>query len=351
MGIKVLPPDVNASDADYTPRGDDIRFGLSAIRNVGANVVAAIVAARASVEPFTDFQDFLRKVPAPVCNKKTIESLIKAGAFDSLGHPRRGLVQAHERAIDAIIDVKRNEAIGQDSLFGGLDDDAGAGGDTSFDVEIPSGEWDKHTLLAYEREMLGLYVSDHPLLGIEHVIAGAADCSITALTAGEDRGDGTIVTIAGLITGLTRKVTKQGNTWAIATVEDLGGAIECNFFPNTYQTYGTMLAEDTVVAVKGRLDRRDDVPKLSAMELTLPDVTTGPGGPVVVKLAAVRCTPPLVQRLREVLASHPGVTEVHLQLQTRARTTVMRLDDGLRVTASPALMGDLKALLGPSCLA
>jgi DNA polymerase III subunit alpha len=352
MGIKVLPPDVNASDSDYTPRGSDIRFGLSAIRNVGANVVAAVVAARTSAGDFADFQDFLRKVPAPVCNKKTIESLIKAGAFDSLGHARRGLVQAHERAIDAIIDVKRNEAIGQDSLFGqwGGEDDGG-GADTSFDVEIPTGEWDKQTLLSYEREMLGLYVSDHPLLGIEHVIAAAADCTVATLTAGDDRPDGSIVTVAGLVTGIQRKVTKQGNAWAIATVEDLGGAIDCMFFPNSYQLYGTLLAEDTVVAVKGKLDRREDVPKIMATELSLPDITSGPGGPVVVKLPAVRCTPPLVQRLREVLASHPGVTEVHLQLQTRARTTVMRLDDGLRVTATPALMGDLKALLGPSCLA
>jgi DNA polymerase-3 subunit alpha len=351
MGIKVLPPDVNYSDADYTPRGPDIRFGLSAIRNVGANVVALIVAARTSSGNFVDFHDFLRKVPAGVCNKKTIESLVKAGAFDSLGHSRRGLVHVHERAIDSIIDVKRKEEHGQDSLFGMFDDDGAATADTSFDIEIPTTEWDKQTKLSYEREMLGLYVSDHPLLGIEHVIAAAADCSIAVLTAGEDRPDGSVVTIAGLITGIQRKVTKQGNPWAIAIVEDLGGAIECMFFPNTYQQFGTQLAEDTVVAVKGRLDRREDVPKIMATELTLPDVSQGPSGPVVVKLAAVRCTPPLVERLKEVLATHPGVTEVHLQLQTRARTTVMRLDNGLRVTPSPALMGDLKALLGPSCLA
>ncbi len=351
MGIKVLPPDVNFSDADYTPRGTDIRFGLAAIRNVGANVVAGIVAARGSAGNFVDFHDFLRKVPAGVCNKKTIESLVKAGAFDSLGHARRGLVHMHERAIDSIIDIKRKEEHGQDSLFGMFDDEGASTPDTSFDIEIPTTEWDKQTLLSYEREMLGLYVSDHPLLGIEHVIAAAADCSIAVLTAGDDRQDGSVVTIAGLITGLQRKVTKQGNAWAIATVEDLGGAIEAMFFPNTYQLYGTQLAEDTVVAVKGRLDRREDVPKIMATELTLPDISQGPSGPVVVKLAAVRCTPPLVERLKEVLRSHPGVTEVHLQLQTRARTTVMRLDNGLRVTPSPALMGDLKALLGPSCLA
>ncbi len=347
MGIKVLPPDVNFSDADYTPRGQDIRFGLTAIRNVGANVVIGIVAARTEQGNFADFGDFLRKVPAQVCNKKTVESLIKGGAFDSLGHTRRGLVHAHERAIDAVIDIKRNEAIGQDSLFGGMDD-AGAG-DASFEVEIPTGEWDKTTLLSYEREMLGLYVSDHPLLGIETLIATLSDCPITTLTSSDERTDGSVVTIAGLITGLARKVTKKGDTWAIATVEDLGGAIECMFFPGTYHQFGPLLSEDTVVAVKGRLRRQEDTVSIMASDLTIPDVSRSQSGPLVIRLAAVRCTPPLIDRLKAVLADHPGQNEVHLQLDSRARTIVMRLEKGPFVTASPALMGDLKALLGPSC--
>src|SRR6202035_3539598 len=152
MGITVLPPDVNASAATFTPVGGDIRFGLAAVRNVGTNVVDAIVEARTAKDAFTSFADFLRKVPVNVCNKRVIESLIKAGAFDSFAHPRRGLVLIHEQAVDAIIDVKRNEAIGQDSLFG---DDTEA--DVTFDVPIPDGEWEKSTLLAFEREMLGLY--------------------------------------------------------------------------------------------------------------------------------------------------------------------------------------------------
>jgi len=351
MGIRVLPPDVNSSDADFTPRGTDIVFGLSAIRNVGANVVGSIIEARDSLGAFTDFQDFLRKVPAPVCNKKTIESLIKGGAFDSLGHSRRGLLHVHERAIDAIIDVKRNEAIGQDSLFGSLaDDDSDRLPDTMFDLEITTAEWEKPTLLAHEREMLGLYVSDHPLLGIESVLAAAADCPIATLTDAEDRPDGAVVTIAGLVTGLVRKLTKQGNPWAVATVEDLGGAIECMFFPAVYATAGPLLAEDTVVAVRGRLDRREDVPRVVASEVSLPDISRVAAGPVALHLPAVRCTPPLVERLREVLAAHPGTCEVHLHLQTTARTTVLRLGNGPRVTPSAALMADLKALLGSSCL-
>jgi DNA polymerase-3 subunit alpha len=331
MGIKVLPPDVNESDSNYTPRGTDIRFGLSAIRNVGENVVASIAATREAKGRFTDFYDFLRKVDPVACNKKTVESLIKAGAFDSLGDPRRGLLNVHAEAIDSFMLTKRNEAHGQFDLFG-------------------SGDEDKSVLLQYEREMLGLYVSDHPLFGVEHVLTAATDCSIAALTGSDERADGSHVTIGGLVSGLQRKVTKKGDVWAIATIEDLEGAIEVMFFPQTYQLFATSLAEDAIVIVKGRLDRRDDVPKLIATELSLPDLSEGPRGPVVISLPVVRCTPPVVERLKEVLGTHPGATEVHLRLQAASRTTVLRIDDGLRVNPSPALMGDLKALLGPACL-
>src|SRR6202012_5519454 len=170
MRIKVLPPDVNESVATFTAGGEDVRFGMPAIRNVGVNVVDAIVATRKAKGAFTSFSDFLRKVPTVVCNKRVIESLIKGGAFDEFNHPRKGLVMVHEQAVDSVIDIKRNEAIGQDSLFGG-DEEAEA----AFEVAIPDSEWDKKTRLNFEREMLGLYVSDHPLFGLEHVSAGDAD--------------------------------------------------------------------------------------------------------------------------------------------------------------------------------
>jgi DNA polymerase-3 subunit alpha len=219
------------------------------------------------------------------------------------------------------------------------------------DVAIPVGEWDKTVLLGYEREMLGLYVSDHPLFGIEHVIAASADCPIAVLTGSEERPDGSVVMIGGMVSGLQRKVTKKGDVWAIATVEDLEGAIEVMFFPQTYQQFATSLAEDAVVVVRGRLDRRDDIPKLVAMDLALPDVSQGREGPIVISLPVARCTAPVVDRLKEVLATHPGATEVHLRLQSAARTTVLRIDDGLRVHPGPALMGDLKALLGAGSVA
>src|SRR6266702_2749835 len=353
MGIKVLPPDVNESVATFAPVGQDIRFGLAAIRNVGGNVVEAIIAARKSKGGFTGFTDFLRKVPLVVCNKRVIESLVKAGAFDSFQDPRKGLVLVHEQAVDAVIDIKRNEAIGQDSLFGGDTES-----EAVFDVPVPAGEWDKSILLNFEREMLGLYVSDHPLFGIEHILARESDCSLADLMADEaeprpragDRSDAQIVKIGAILSGVQRKVTKQGNQWAAATLEDLGGAIEVLFFPQTYQLYATSIAEDAVVVVKGKVDRRDDVPKLIAMDLSIPDLSVDDSGPFVVSMPVARCVPPVVERLREVLVTHPGPTEVHLRLRGHERTTVVRLDDKLRVATSPALIGDLKQLLGPACV-
>jgi len=349
MGIKVLPPDVNDSDFDFTPRGSDIRFGLSAIRNVGANVVDSIIATRKAQGRFASFYDFIDKVEASVCNKRVVESLIKAGAFDSLGDSRRGLISVHEQVIDAAVDLKRAEAIGQFDLFGGMGDEEGSSG-LRITPEIPLGEWDKSMLLAHERDMLGLYVSDHPLYGVEQFLAQATDCSVVQVHSG-DRSEGTVVTVGGLVTGVQRKTTKQGSVWAIVTLEDLDGAVEVMVFPQTYAAAGTLLVDDAILLVRGRIDRPDeDAARLVAMEILQPDVSEAPAGPVRLSMPAARCVPPVVERLKEILAAHPGTTEVHLHLAASGRTTVLRLDDRLRVTPSPALYGDLKALLGPACL-
>jgi DNA polymerase III subunit alpha len=351
MGIKVLPPDVNESVANFAAVGTDIRFGLEAIRNVGRNVVDAIVAAREEKGRFASFKDFLSKCPAVVCNKRTVESLIRGGAFDGMSETRQGLARVHEDYIDHFIDIKRQEAIGQDSLFGGFGDDTG--GD-AFEVSvlppIPTTEWDKQTLLGFEREMLGLYVSDHPLFGIEHVLSQHADTSIASLMGEDGKPEGSTVQIAGLITGLQVKRTKKGDLWAIVTVEDLEGAIECLFFPSAYMTVSTMLGHDKVVAVKGRVNRRDDSVSIYASDLILPDITDGPRGPVVVTMDTTRATTGKIEQLKSVLSSHPGSTEVHVRLSQAGRSVLMKLDDSYRVNATEALFGDLKVILGSRCL-
>ncbi len=348
MGIKVLPPDVNDSDANYTPRGSDIRFGLTAIRNVGTNVVESIIATRNKVGRFADFHDFIAKVEIAVCNRRVVESLVKAGAFDSLGHTRKGLAAVHEQIIDAAIDIKRSEAIGQFDLFGGLEESA----EESL-IERPVigiTEWEKPLLLAHERDMLGLYVSDHPLFGMETALAQLSDRSIASVLIDEHL-DGQVVSLGGLVTSVVRKTTKKGSPWAIVTLEDLEGSLEIMVFPASYATFGTLLVDDSILVIRTKIDRSDEEGmRAIALEVNAPDLSGAPSGPVRLTMAATRCVPPLVARLKTILAQHPGTTQVQLHLTGGTSTTVMKLDDVYRVTPSPSLFGDLKALLGSSCL-
>ena len=348
MGIKVLPPDVNESQSDYTPLGSDIRFGLTAIRNVGENVVASIVANRRTSGRYESFGDFLTKVDANVCNKKTIESLIKGGAFDSLNHPRKGLTLIYLEAIDSIMEAKRAESIGQFDLFGsGMSSTSSI--ITNVEIEIPNQEWEKALLLSYEREMLGLYVSDHPLLGVEHLLRSSTDMPISQVND-ESVGHEQIVTIGGLITQIQRKVSRRGDSWAIVTVEDLEGAVDVMFFSNSYTQHSMNLMEDRIVVIRGRVDKREEQVKIMALDLSMPDITLAPTGPLIISMDTVRCTPPVVDRIKEILRSHPGKREVHLKLDDGRKSLVMKIGDDLRVTASPSLSADLKAILGPDCL-
>jgi len=348
MGIKVLPPDVNESTGDYTPLGGDIRFGLNAIRNVGEGVVASIVEQRVVKGRFESFGDFLAKVDPVVCNKKTIESLIKAGAFDSLAHPRKGLTLIFLEAIDSVMEAKRAESIGQFDLFGGAPSLTNST-ITGVEIEIPNQEWEKSLLLSYEREMLGLYVSDHPLLGVEHLLRAATDMPISQIGE-ESVGHEQIVNIGGLITQVQRKVSRRGESWAIVTIEDLAGAIDVMFYAKSYAVHAMSLVEDRIVIVRGRIDKKDEQPKVMALDISTPDISAAPTGPLVISMETVRCTPPVVDRIKEILRSHPGKREVHLKLDDGRKSLTMKIGDELRVTASPSLSADLKAILGPDCL-
>ncbi|MFI6928577.1 DNA polymerase III subunit alpha [Nonomuraea spiralis] len=339
LGIKVLPPDVNASRLDFTAVGSEIRFGLGAVRNIGAGVVEAIVATRDARGAYTDSNDFLAKVPAVVCNKRVVESLAKAGAFDSLGHPRKALVAVHETAVDAVVDVKRNEAHGQDSLFGE------PGQSSAFSVAIPEGEWDQATLLAFEREMLGLYVSSHPLDGAEGVLSANRDTTIADLLA-SGRQDG-VTRISGIVSGLQRKVTRQGSPWAIVTLEDHDASVECLIFPKTYTLYGETLAEDRVISVRGRINVRDETMSVYGEEIAILDVAqadTHP--PVVLSVQEAQLNLRVVQELKQILLTYPGRAPVHVCLHRRGARSVLLNLVPFQVAPGPAFYSDLKALLG-----
>ena len=349
LGITVLPPDVNESELNFTSVGTDIRFGLGAVRNVGANVVSSLVATRAAKGRFTDFSDYLNKIDIGACNKKVTESLIKAGAFDSLKHARKGLFLVHTDAVDSVLGTKKAEAMGQFDLFGG-DSEDGTGGDAVFTIKVPDEEWDDKHKLALEREMLGLYVSGHPLNGVAHLLAAQADTAIPTILEGSVAND-TQVRLGGILAAVNRRVNKNGMPWASAQLEDLTGGIEVMFFPQTYSLVGAEIADDAVVIVGGKVRIQDDRISVIANDLVVPDFSKSqPDRPLAVSLPTRQCTLDKVTALKQVLARHPGTSQVHLRLISGDRITTLELDQSLRVTPSSALMGDLKALLGPGCL-
>ncbi|MTV26141.1 DNA polymerase III subunit alpha [Nitriliruptoraceae bacterium ZYF776] len=348
MGIPVLPPDVNESESDFTPRGDEVLFGLSAVRGVGDGLVQQIVAARQEHGRFEDFRDFCDKVDGGVLNKRTLENLILAGAFRSLGHPRRGLLGTYEPIVDAAQTKKKAQAAGQFSLFD-------SGGDDDLGLEVDDGpvipdddEFDKADLLRHEREMLGLYVSDHPLFGTERVLERHTDSTCISL---REREDGASVTIGGVLTGLTKKFTKKGDTYLVATLEDLSGNVEVTFWPNTYRVAHEVLLEDQVLVIAGRVEKRDEAVKVLANKVSAPDLSEALGAPVVVNFDAAQCTDVAVGRLKEVLGHHRGTVAVQLRVtHADGRVRLYRLDDQLRVERRPGLFGELKQHFGPDAV-
>jgi DNA polymerase-3 subunit alpha len=352
MGIRVLAPDVNESSGDFTAVPSeiggvgDIRFGLGAIRNVGTNVVEAIAKSREEKGRFESFHDFLRKVPIQVANKRTVESLIKSGAFDSTAATRRALLEIHEDAIDSAVSDKRAEANGQVGFdFDSLWDEPQAVN------QVPDRpEWSKRDKLAFEREMLGLYVSDHPLAGLELQLAKLAGSTITEVLAGEVAGDGEHVTVAGLITSVQHRTARNsGNQYGLITVEDFAGEITVMFLGKAYQEFSPALTNDAIVVVRGRVSMRDDGMNLHASSMFTPDLGQSLGsGPLTISMPEFRATTDVVTQLNDVLIRHSGDTEVRLKLVKGETARVFEIPFPVSVNAD--LYGELKSLLGPNCV-
>ena len=347
LAITVLNPDVNLSDmnfaalsADEVPVGVQlpmgspgcITFGLSAVRNVGEGLVEQLLADREANGPYESFHDFAERVPEPVLNKRTVESLIKAGAFDRLGHPRRGLLAVFEQIIDTTVARRRERDRGVMSLFGDWADTPVDSGDAAaaalglggFDerISIPDIEFDKSARLRFEKEMLGLYVSDHPLMGVEWAIRRRADCPIVDL---DDKPDGTVVTVGGVITGLSRKFTRKGDPMAVFTLEDLESSIEVTVFPKSMMEHGHKLVDDAIVLVRGRVDSRDETAKLLCSDLTVFDPSElEQSPPLRLRLPATSLSEQRIETLKRLLSEHPGESPVYLHL---GEGKVLRLSD------------------------
>jgi DNA polymerase-3 subunit alpha len=347
MGIKVLAPDVNESIGYFAAVGEDIRFGMGAVRNVGFGVVEQIKSAREEKGAFTSFHDFLRKVPLQAANKRTVESLIKAGAFDTLGSTRRALIEIHEGAVERAVSEKRAEANGQVGFdFDSLWDEP----EHAVEAVPERPEWPKREKLAAEREMLGLYVSDHPLAGMESQLARHTGLGIAELLGGEVASDGETVTIAGLVTSVQHRTARNsGNPYGVVQVEDFGGEITVMFLGKTYQEFSPALVGDSIVVVKGRVSLRDDGMNLHAVSMFVPDTGSSLGsGPLVISVAEARATTEVISALNDVLIRHAGDNEVRLRLVRGENARMFEIPYPVAVTAD--LYGELKSLLGPNCL-
>jgi len=350
MGIEVLVPDVNISVSDFIavdkPDGTRaIAFGMSAVRNVGEGLVGLMLAERDENGPFEDFFDFCDRVDVSVLNKRTLESLIKAGGFDSMGYSRKGLLGYFDRIIDDTVARRRKEAEGQFDLFSMADDDDDGALVAGTRIVIPEEDFDKRQRLAFEKEMLGLYVSDHPLMGAEASLRRRTETTIAELEGVED---GTMRTTGGLVTSLQKKWTRKGDLMAVFTLEDLQSTVEVMVFPKTMQNYGHLLEDDAVVIVRGRVDTRDDQPKLMAMELERFEPVVDGNPPVHVNLRPAALSDELLSALKALLTEHPGESQVFLHI---GEHQVLLLPENFAVSATAGLLAELRELLGPDAVA
>ena len=345
MGLVVSAPSVNASESDFTVRDGRIVFGLSGVRNIGSAVVEKIIEARHAGGAFEDFQDFANRVDGTALNKRVVASLIRAGAFDDLGHARRGLNEVAELLIERTLARRRHEDAGQFSLFGGEAEVP------DFDeVAIPGDEWKKNVLLAHEKEMLGLYVSDHPLDGLDRALAQHATTTVSGLAA---LPDGERVRVGGIVSGITRRYTSSGEQMAYFNIEDLDKTVEVVAFPKTLSSVGELLEEDAIMVVEGRLNNPGDEVKVRAYRITRPKLI--PDSDLRLHLepyAALTDQAAFTEALRElrqVLSNHPGPAPVFIDLAAGERRKVYRLDE--KVELSSSLYAEVKGIFGEAALA
>ena len=354
MGIEVEVPNVNLSRAEFTPRRDGtdsqgIVFGLAAVRNVGESLVERIVAEREESGPFEDFYDFCRRVDTMVLNKRTMESLIKAGAFDALGHPRQGLTLVSDDIIERTVERRKEHDVGISTLFASA---AEVSGDSQArwegtNLPIPEREFDKAPRLAFEKEMLGLYVSDHPLMGLEKALSRHTEISIADLrdlVEGPGGNDG-VRAVGGVVTDLKTKYTKAGKLMAQFMLEDLQTAMEVFVFPSTMEKFGALLRNDAIVVIRGRTDTRDETPKITAMEISVPVLEQVGMSEIRVNLPLAKLTDTTVESLKGVLAEHPGDCPVLLHVGEK----VLRLPPEFNVDPRNVI-GELRRLFGVNAI-
>jgi DNA polymerase-3 subunit alpha len=372
MGIEILPPDVNVSDHDFVVFEGNIRFGLDAVKGVGYAAVEAIKGAREEGGPFASIWDFCARVDCRTVNKKSIEALIKCGAFGSTGATRKGMLSVLEQAQGAGQKAQQDAEIGQGSIFDGFDwGDAGDDGSSAAAAfaapqhpPIPGEEFDQPELLAIEKESIGLFISAHPLKQVREALRARVDCPLADLAQRKDKD---WVNAGGIITAAKKIRARSGDPMMFATLDDLEGAVEILVFGKALAEYEGALGVDSVVLVRGRVDHKDAdktclvVQTVEAFEPTPEEVTlaraqaetrkVGPL-PLHVRVDASGLPASIIDDLKSLLANYPGESEVVLEVQMRSGDPrKLKLGSSYRVATTPTLRAELEQVLGPAALA
>lgn len=347
LRIEVLPPDVNESFSNFTVVGEGIRFGLSAVKNVGDNVIKEIVLVRKEKGKFKSFFDFCGAVNAVVLNKKTLESLIMSGAFDSLKITRQFLMKNYKRFVSHVLTIKSNREIGQFSLF---DTDTTLKDELITNLPGVKTEFPRKKLLAYEKEMLGLYVSDHPLIGYEDLLKRYSNYQINELKKLKDKS---LTKIAGVVSKIKRVTTKKGEMMIFLTLEDMSNSIEVIIFPSILNKFHQLLQEDMVVGIKGRLDIKEDQVKLIASEIgeiklerKIPSTNKKVKKNIIIELDSSSLDDQFLHRLRRVLLDYPGPAIVIIELKSDESVKTLKLGSSLNVTYSEEFLERINNFLG-----
>jgi DNA polymerase III subunit alpha len=335
MGVGVLPPDINISGAEFTAAGPNVTFGLASIKNVGSGAVEEILQERNENGPYASLFDLMFRTRSRTCTKRAYASLIKAGAFDSLGGTRRGLYGVVDKATIAVANHKRRAAAKgiTEGVFESI----------PF-PQLEEGEWGMGVLLDNEREALGCYVSGHPLRPFECQLASIADHFISDIILEDGPADGEHVKIAGVISAVSHGVSRKGVRWGKMLVEDLSGIIEARLFGKSYRDSSAAMRNGVVVALDGYMDRGADGASVRAVRLKEVELRAENGSGVTINLPASYCSGAPLARLKEILSAHPGTVAVRLRVSLRGPgREVIRL--GQTVTPSPKLYADIDALL------
>ena len=344
MGIKVLPPDINESQKDFSISGDNIRFGLAAVKNVGEAAIESVIAMRQAMK-FTSFMDFLSRVDLRKVNRRVIESLIKCGSFDSLGYYRRQLMECLDAAMEEAQRKQKELLSNQASIFDELDASDTSNANCGASFQIPGlPEWDRKELLSIEKETLGFYITGHPLHGFADKLKLVTNADSSNLNSRRDKDT---ITIAGVISSLAERPTKRKDIMCNVVLEDLQGSVNIIFWADVYKKYYDLLHADEPVVIQGSVDVGDESLKIIAVEvIPLSKALENPYKQVRFMIHADKITPEGILLLNEALRKYKGKYESYIHIVNEKSESIIRLGDAGRLDICDKLKREADSILG-----